>query len=298
MPTEDADAAKQWTIMRLLRWTADYFSGHGIDTPRIDAEVLLAHCLGLSRIDLYLRHDQPLEQGELARFRELVRRRARREPVAYITGGKEFWSLELQVSPHVLIPRPETELLVEQALEVMGPRKEAVALELGTGTGAISLALASQRPGWWIAASDISPEAVALARANAVKHGLEGRVSFFVSDWLAAVATTEPQFDLIVSNPPYIRSREIGRLEPEISSYEPRLALDGGVSGLECLTRIISAAGPCLKAGGFILLEIGHDQKDAAESLFRDRGVYHQVTTVRDYGGSWRVVMGRKKDAG
>ncbi len=284
--------------MRLLRWTADYFAGRGIDTPRIDAEVLLAHCLGLGRIDLYLRHDQPLEKKELARFRQLVKRRAGRQPVAYITGTKEFWSLDLEVSPHVLIPRPETEVLVEQALAIMGARDEAAVLELGTGSGAISLALASQRPGWWIAASDISPEAVALARSNAVKHGLDDRVDFFVADWLSAIDGSKLRFDLIVSNPPYIRAREIERLEPEISRYEPRLALDGGGNGLACLERIVAAAGPCLKTGGFLLLEIGHDQKAAAESLLRGQGVYQQVVTVRDYGGSWRVVMGRKAGAG
>lgn len=284
--------------MRLLRWTAAYFARHGIDTPRIDAEILLAHSLGLERIDLYLRHDQPLEKDELASYKELVKRRARREPVAYITGHKEFWSLELEVAPWVLIPRPETELLVEKALETMAGRDQARVLELGTGTGAVSLALAKQQPGWWIAASDISPAAAALARANAEKHGLENRIAFFVADWMEAVDAAESGFDLIVSNPPYIPSRQIGRLEPEVSIHEPRLALDGGRDGLACLAKIISSAGLNLKPGGYLLLEIGCDQKDAAEMLLKDQGDFKPVTAFKDYGGNWRVVMGHKAKRG
>ncbi len=281
--------------MRLLRWTSAYFSKFGIDTPRVDAEVLLAHCLGINRIDLYLRHDQPLEKDELFRFKQVIRRRVRREPVAYITGRREFWSIDLKVSSQVLIPRPETELLVEHAQEMMAGRQAVRVLELGTGSGAICLALATLNPDWWIVGSDISFKAVALARSNAMDHDLANRVAFMVADWTAAIDPIGPGFDLVISNPPYIKSADLEELEPEIRLFEPRIALDGGQNGLECIEQIVKKAESHLKADGFLMLEIGHDQQQEVESLLRDRSAYHQVYSLKDYGGHWRVVVGRRK---
>jgi release factor glutamine methyltransferase len=287
-----------WTILKLISWTRDYFASRNIESARADAEILLAHCLSLRRIDLYVQHEKPLTGEELTRFRGLVKRRARREPVAYITGEKEFWSLPLKVTPAVLIPRPETECLVEAALAVLskdefpGPRR---ILDLGTGSGAIVLALAVERPGDDFFATDRSGEALSIARENARRHGVDDRVCFMEGDWFAPVNTAAARFDLIVSNPPYIRRGDLEDLQPEIRQFEPPGALDGGPEGIDCLAHIILTAPRYLRSSGSLLLEMGHDQQGLLTEAVRRAGCYGDGTFLRDYGGHDRVLQLRKK---
>lgn len=286
-----------WTILKLLAWTTSYFKSHGIESPRADAEILLAHTLGSQRITLYAHHDQPLNPDELQRFKTFIKRRAAREPVAYIVGHKGFWSLDLTVTPDVLIPRPETECLVERALEFL-PRDAAAGalrvLELGTGSGAIVLALAQERPVHRFYALDRSAAALAVARRNAHRAGLQGRVHFWAADWVDALRPGRSLFDLIVSNPPYVRAPDIAGLQPEIGSFEPRQALDGGPDGLRELGRIIRQAPSFLKPGGRILLEIGWDQAQALRAMAADGGFYREAVVFQDYSGRDRVFLLKK----
>ena len=287
-----------WTILKLLSRTSDYLASCGIEHPRADAEILLAYTLGLRRIDLYVQYDKPLTRLELARFRESIQRRVQREPVAYITGEKEFWSLGLKVTPAVLIPRPETECLVETALAVLsedeGPGVRRV-LELGTGSGAVILALAAERPGDILCATDQSEKVLSIARDNADRHGVLQQVSFFCGDWFAPIDREADGFDLILSNPPYIRRGDIPNLQPEIFRFEPNTALDGGPSGIDSLGHIIAAAPSYLRPNGHLLLEIGHDQRALLERVIENAGSYQEAVFIKDYSGHDRVLRVRKK---
>jgi release factor glutamine methyltransferase len=283
----------EWTILALIEWTTGYFRKHKIDSPRLDAEVLLAHSLGLRRIDLYLRYDQPLSADELAVFRAIVRRRAAREPVAYITGEREFWGLTLAVDRHVLSPRPETERLVEVALEFLEQApsgRTPWALDLGTGSGCIALALAHAFPSLQVVATDLSLRALAVARGNLARHRLDDRVHLAAGRDLDMIDYRGAGFDLIVCNPPYIPSADIDGLEPEIKDHEPRRALDGGADGLAVYRRIVPAAGRRLRPGGGLILEIGWDQGPAVTRLAQDSGLFAEYACIADYGGHDRVV--------
>jgi release factor glutamine methyltransferase len=294
--TEDSIRDPHWTILKLLSWTTSYFKTHHIDQARTDAEILLAHLLGLQRIDLYVQHEKPLTQQELSRFRLMVKRRARREPVAYILGVKEFWSMDLEVGPEVLIPRPETECLVEAVLELLKERGAPQRiLELGTGTGAISLALAREGKQHQFFASDRSVRAVFLAQKNAVQHKLDHLIAFFCGDWFFPLARGGTQFDFIVSNPPYIRSRDLDTLQPEICKYEPPEALDGGERGLDCIAHIIGTAPNYLQPGGWVMLEIGYDQGAEILKIIDVVDCYDEVIVKQDYSGYDRIVQMRKK---
>ncbi len=288
----------QWTILKLIHWATSYLTSHGIDSPRATGEILLAHTLKLNRIDLYLNHDKPLVAEELQRFKALIKRRIRREPVAYILGSKEFWSMDLEVNKDVLIPRPETECLVEAALDLMTGGSSSQSqriLDLGTGSGAIVLALTAQQPQHVFFASDRSRPAVELARKNAGRHVDRGSVHFFVGDWLSALNPAKTGFDLIVSNPPYIASGVIGTLQPEIHQYEPLAALDGDRDGLACYRKIIGAAHNFLAASGVLMLEIGHDQREDVRKIAADVACYEGFSCSKDYSGYDRVVWMRKK---
>ncbi len=296
MRTRSANPAPEWTIRSLLEWTRAYFDSHAIDSPRAAGEILLAHALGLRRIDLYLRYDQPLNPDELQRYKALVIRRVKREPVAYIVGAREFWSMELHVTPDVLIPRPETECLVEAALtrlQAAGETGVRSVLELGTGSGAVVLALASQCPGHRYVASDRSPRAAAVALGNARRHALGDCVAFVCGDWFTPLAPRRALFDLIVSNPPYVSSADIGRLQPEIQRYEPVEALDGGPDGLGPIRRLVAEAPEYLKPGGWLLLEIGCDQQAAVVRIAGRCGRYEAISVGRDYAGRPRVASMR-----
>ena len=291
----------EWNIIKLIQWATSYFKAHDIDSPRTAAEILLAHVLNLERIDLYLRYDQPLRDDELNRFKAVLNRRINREPVAYIVGIKGFWSIDLVVTKDVLIPRPETECLVETALEVLSDASSAHPkriLELGTGSGAVILSLASQHPLYLYFASDISANVIGIARLNAKRHHLEGNIHFFLGDWFYPLRLKTCFFDVILSNPPYIKTGELHKLQPEIVAFEPAFALDGGHDGLSSLKQIIDRAHLYLKPGGTLLLEIGHDQKEAVCKMMTACGQYDNFFCKRDYNGYDRIVQMRKKCCG
>ena len=298
MPSEPL-SGPPWTILKLLRWTANYFQERIPENPRMEAEILLAHALGCRRLDLYLHHDQPLEEDELTRFRNLVKRRANREPAAYILGYKEFWSLPMQVTPEVLIPRPDTECLVETVLDTLKKQPhtgQGRLLEPGVGSGAVSIALAKERPELNILASDLNPGAVAVAKRNARRHHLDRRIQFFVGHWLDPLRPDTPLFDFIVSNPPYIPTAELDQLAPEITSHEPVRALDGGPDGMQCITALIRSASVFLKPGGYLVLEMGCDQKSRVEAVVNGCPQYSEMDFRKDYAGHHRVVRLRKSE--
>jgi release factor glutamine methyltransferase len=291
----------EWTIMRVLQWSVPFLKERHIDSPRLTAEALLAHALKVERIQLYLQHDKPLEAAELASFKDFLQRRLRREPVAYIIGRKGFWTLDLGVEPRVLIPRPETEGLVEAALAVLSQHEQqgARVLDLGTGSGAVVLALASEGGNHRYWACDVSKAATAVARRNAREAGLQDKVRFFAADWLSAFKPGRAVFDLIVSNPPYVASGVLAGLQPEIVRYEPKLALDGGADGLRSHRVIIESAHQYLAPGGALLLEIGSDQSEAVQRIAEEAARYEGFWCARDYSGRDRVVrMHKKKVAG
>lgn len=298
MPTDGQPAGTPWTVLSLLEWSTGYFKHHGVESARIDAEVLSAHALGCERIDLYLRHDQPLNNAELARLKPLIQRRARREPVAYIVGCKEFWSLRMAVTPAVLIPRPDTECLVAAALDHLsgdGSRPAQRILELGVGSGAVTVALAHECPQHRFWASDRSWSVIRVARANARRHRVDGRVHFFLGHWLTPLHGQRARFDMILSNPPYVRRGDIAGLAPEIREFEPLGALDGGPNGLDAIGAIIGAAHAYLNPAGLLLLEIGFDQRDAVEALAHQAGTYDRIDFHKDYTGHCRVVRLQKR---
>jgi len=284
----------RWTILELIRWTSAYFKSHRVENPRASAEVLLAHTLRSDRLNLYLNYDQPLDRSELDRFKRLIKRRARGEPVAYIVGQKEFWSLDLKVDQKVLIPRPETECLVEAVCRYLSgipPAPQQRILELGTGSGAVVLALAAQHPAHRYLATDRYFSILELALGNVRRHQQQNRIQLLAGDWFLPFRKAGRPFDLIVSNPPYVKSGVIEHLQPEISTFEPRLALDGGRDGLASVRHIIERAPDYLKISGRLFLEIGHDQKEAVQKIIAGRGCYKNTVFTTDYGGSDRVVM-------
>ncbi len=284
-------AQETWTVLGLIRWTTQHFKSRGLDSPRLDAECLLAFALGTNRLRLYLDFDKPVEAGERARFRELVRRRAAdRVPVSILTGRREFWSLPLRVTSDVLTPRPETEVLVALALERFAPRDAAfTALDLGTGSGAIALALAHERPRAAVTASDVSPAALALARENAEALDLAGRVRFAAGSLFEPVAGE--RFDLVASNPPYLAETDAATLAPELA-FEPRSALFAGPEGTELLESLVAAAPRHLSPGGWLLLEIAPEQSARVEGFCRAAGLV-EVRTHLDLARRPRVVSAR-----
>lgn len=292
---------QSWTVLELLRWTTEHFASRGIDTARLDAECLLAHALGIERLQLYLDFEKPVLAGERAVFRELVRRRGGdRVPVAQLLGEKEFWSLRLRVTPDVLVPRPETETLVAAALDLLSPVAGGVGtgpriLEVGTGSGNVAVALASERPEAVITATDISPEALKLAQENAETHAVAERIRFLEGDGLEPVGGET--FDLLVSNPPYVAETARDRLPPELS-HEPPGALFSGPDGLALLRRLIREAPRVLAPGGGLALEHAPDQSPALVAACRQAG-FEQVVTRADLAGRLRVVAARLSvDAG
>ncbi len=283
---------ERWTILKVLQWTTKYFTDKGIEQPRADAEVLLAHVLGLERIQLYLNYDRPLAPEELARYKTLIRRRAAFEPTQYIVGKQEFWSLEFEVTPAVLIPRPETEIIVEKSLELVGDTPSLV-LDIGTGSGAIAVAIAHERPEARVVATDKSLSALWLARRNASRNGVADRIFFAIAD-LFAPLRPEQEFDLIVSNPPYISESEFLDLAPEIANYEPDSALrGGGEHGLDLVRLILDQFGSYLKPGGSMLMEIGMGQAEILREEL-SRTFPGRFEFINDYAGIKRVLHVRK----
>jgi len=298
-----ADTKEVWTILEILRWTADYFRDKGVLEPRASAEVLLAHALGLSRLDLYLRYDQPLAPEELARFKALMVRRREGEPVAYLTGHKEFWSLDFQVAPGVLIPRPETEILVSAALEsareTIGsasqegqPRLWGV--EIGVGSGAVAVPLAQELPQLDWLALDLSAAALMVARDNARRHGVAERLHFVRGDLLSGLKPL-PRFVLMVANLPYVPRAAWEQLPKDIRDFEPREALLGGEDGLDLIRLLVRQAHHYLPPGGRLALEVGAGQAGPVLELLHETKAYEQLESLADYQGVQRVVRGRRR---
>ena len=268
----------------------------GIASARLDAEVLLADALALTREQFLAAAHAPLCAEQVECFEALLSRRLRREPVAYITERREFWSLEFQVTGAVLIPRPETERLVEAALLLgaqMASHKPLRVLDIGTGSGAIAVSLAKEMVTALTYATDISPAALAVARRNALRHGVADRMRFFCGDMLAALGEKIAGFDLLVSNPPYIQRAEIDKLEPEVRDWEPRGALDGGADGLNFYRLIAAQAWRYLNPHGAIVLEIDAALSSQVAALFQQAERYREVAILQDYAGRDRVVVAR-----
>ena len=293
LPVSSTPAPKttqSWTILEVLRWTIGRFERQGVETARLDAELLATLAFARSRVALYTHYDQPLGEAELASYRALVQRRLSGEPVAYILGRKEFWSIDFQVDARVLIPRPDTETLVEQGLELLrrfGAERPALRVaDIGTGSGAVAIALKKERPSDEFFAVDLSADALAVAQENAAR--LKLAITFCQGDLVAPLAGP---FDLIVSNPPYIPSREIASLAAEVRS-EPRMALDGGADGLALVRRLVDGARGVFGPEGWLAMEIGAGQAEATMAILRDAG-YRGVGSRRDLAGIERVVFGQ-----
>jgi release factor glutamine methyltransferase len=291
---------KAWTIGELLKVSAEYLKQKGIDAPRLNAEILLAHQLRLTRVKLYLQHDQPLIQQEVDGYRALIRRRLNREPVQYITGTQEFWSLALVVNPSVLIPRPETEVLMEQAIllrkENPDLQRDGVnLLDLCTGCGALAVALAREFEKAVIFATDLSEEALQVARLNAEKHGVNHRMDFRSGDLFKPFSGKGNRFDMILSNPPYISTEACETLSPEVRDHEPRSALDGRQEGMYYITRILKEAPGYLVPGGWILMEMDPEQSPKATRIIEETGQFSEHRRIQDYSHRYRMVMARKK---
>ncbi|MEE2828493.1 MAG: peptide chain release factor N(5)-glutamine methyltransferase [Myxococcota bacterium] len=283
----------QHSLAELLKTTADYFTRRGVETARLDAELLLGDVLGLDRLQLYTSFDRPLSSQEVDRYRALVRRRAEREPVAYILGRKEFYSRTFEVDPRVLIPRPDTETLVDAVLAVLPEEAEGLVLDYGTGSGAIALTLAAERLHLRVLAIDISNEALSVARANADKLALSDRVGFIQSDGLERVpARFEGQVAALVSNPPYIAVAERNSLAPEIRDYEPEDALFAGSDPLLHYRRIATEAPRWMTEGGLLALEVGGTQAADVTALLR-KANWQSIELRSDLAGKERVVLAR-----
>jgi release factor glutamine methyltransferase len=286
--------AERWSVGRLLSWTAEFLKKKGSESPRLDAEVLLAFALGWDRVKLYTRYDDEVDEPPRAAFRDLVKRRSEGAPVAYLVGKKEFFSLSLAVNPCVLIPRPDSEFVVVEFLAAFKGVEAPRIVDVGTGSGCLALACIQNHKTATVVAIDISPEALLVACRNAESLGLSDRVSFRQGDLLEPIKEEGP-FDLILSNPPYIKSEVVPKLERGVSAFEPHLALDGGHDGLRVVAPIIQQAVPLLKAGGLLLLEIGSDQEADVRALLAAEPELDLFPTVRDHANHPRVLKAIKK---
>ena len=275
-----------WKLLDILEETSRFFAARGLENARLQAELLLAAVLEIKRLDLYLQFERPLHTEEVDAYRNYVRQRVQRLPVQYILGATAFRELELTVTPAVLIPRPETEVLVDVALELLPTGGRA--LDLCCGSGAIALSLKRELAEVAVVATDISQAALAVARANGASCELE--IEWLSGDLFAAV---EGDFDLVVSNPPYVKSGDLDRLEPEVRDHEPRLALDGGADGLDCYRRIAHQASDHIRPGGYLLLEVGDGQSAEVEKLLAEVGRFAEVETKPDLNEVPRVVVAR-----
>jgi release factor glutamine methyltransferase len=285
-------SAESWTVGRLLDWTAGHLRAKGVESWRLEAELLLAHALGCRRIDLYARYLEDATEVQRQRFKELIQQRLAGTPVAYLVGRREFFSLDFEVTPAVLIPRADTETLVAECLRLAKPMTEPTILDVGTGSGCIAVTVAHQHKTARVTALDVSPDALAVAARNAERHKLTDRVRYLQSDLFAALPDDET-FDFILSNPPYIAYAEMALLPPSVRDHEPRLALDGGADGFTVFTRLITDAQDRLKPGGHLLVEIGASQDEGARQRLTTAG-YEVGKTLLDSNKQPRVVVGRR----
>ena len=282
------------TLHDIILRTTRHFAERGLASPRLDAECLLAHVLKTDRLYLYRHPEARLTEDAASTFRTLAARRLKGEPVAYLLGQKEFWSLAFEVNEHVLIPRPDTECLVEECLKVCSaiPPADFRILDLGTGSGAIGIALAWELPYAHVVATDISPGAVEVARRNAGRNGVEQRMTFLAGHLFAPLSG---KFDIIISNPPYLSEREFQMLPTGVREYEPTSALLAGPDGTAFHAQIIAGCAEYLKEGGCLFLEIGSEQRERIEALLAAAGFFEEIRSRRDYAGLDRAVMARKR---
>lgn len=298
-----ATSTEEWTIGRLLTWTADYLKKQGADSPRLDAEVLLAHARGCQRIQLYTAFGDLADESLRNSFRELVRQRAAGKPVAYLVGRREFYSLSFQVSPAVLIPRPETEFVVIEVLDRLkqhftaGGEGQGVEIaDVGTGSGAIAVAVAKHAAQARITAVDLSPEALEIAGRNVAEHHVGERVTLVQSDLLAGLPADQ-RFDVIASNPPYVSEPEYRDLAKEVRDYEPKLALVGGEAGTEIIQRLLAQSVERLRPGGWLIFEISPMILDSVRQLIDAEPRLRFVTLVKDLAGHPRVITVQRAEA-
>ncbi len=286
-----------WTIQKLLNWVTEYLTAKGIEAPRLSAELLLSHVLGLKRIELYTQFDKPVAPEQRDQLRDLVKRAGQNEPVAYLTGKTEFYSLELEITRDCMIPRPETELLVQRAVEFLRTRDGLqFACDLCTGSGCIAVAIAKNFSAARIIATDISDAALAVASRNVEKHQLAERITLLCGDLFEPLLRPldVAGFDLIVCNPPYVSSAEYDNLDKNVKDYEPRLALHAGADGLDVYRRIVEKIDQFLKPGAGLMLEIGYAQGLAVRELLEQTGAFADIKVEKDYHDNDRIVTARK----
>jgi release factor glutamine methyltransferase len=283
------------TVLETIQKSTEFLGKKGVESPRLHAELLLAHVLAMPRMKLYLNFERTLTAPETDTLRELVKRRGQREPLQHIIGSTSFCGLDMAANRHALIPRPETEMLAELGWQFLATcnLQPVTALDFGTGTGCIAIALAVKCPTAQITALDVSPEALALAKANAERHQVASRMEFLLGDGFTALPAAPRQFDLIVSNPPYIASAEIATLDPEVRDFDPRGALDGGADGLDFYRRLAQQAAAFLKPGGKIMVEFGGGQAPEVKSLFEsEKWIVEAVQ--EDYSHRARILVARR----
>jgi len=286
---------ESWTVGRLLTWTTDYLKRRGSESPRLDAEVMLAHVLQWQRVRLYTHFDAEVGERSRSGFRELVRRRAEGAPVAYLVGRKEFFSLPFAVSQSVMIPRPESEFVVTEYLALTRHLASPRSVDVGTGSGCLAIAASHWQPQARFVAIDICEQALEVARRNAAQLGVADRIDFRLGDQLGPVAGEGP-FDAIISNPPYIPRDNIERLDPGVRHYEPRMALDGGPDGLRMVARLIEECVGILKPGGHLILEIGSDQERPVRALIEAQAQLRLAPTVHDHAKHPRVIRATRSE--
>ncbi len=280
-----------WTIRKVLDWTRGHFDKQDIDDPRLTSEILLGHVLCLPRVKLYMDLDRPLSKEELGTYRGLIQRRLAGEPTQYLVGSKEFYGRRFAVDPRVLIPRSETELLVEAVLHDVKRDAPSRVLDVCTGSGCIAVTIAAERPQASVWATDLMPGALEVAKANAEAHQVDSRVTFFQGDLLAPLPPGST-FDVIVSNPPYVKTGDLKTLQREVQR-EPKEALDGGPEGVTLIARVVEGALPRLKPGGLLAMEIGEDEGAAVKALLVRAG-YHDVKIEKDLARHERLALGRR----
>jgi len=296
---------RNWTVLELLNWTTRYFKNAGIERPRLNAELLLSKVLGLERIMLYARFGEVVGEVERAQFRALVRKRAARFPLQYLLGRTEFYGRPFEVSPAVMVPRQETELVVEKCLQKLpGTGAGRLCCDIGTGSGVIAVTLAAERAELDVIATDSSAQALDVAKRNAEAHGVAGRISFVCGNLaepvLETLAAQERPLALFVSNPPYVPTAEIESLEPEVRDYEPRNALDGGPDGLRVIRDLVGQAARALHDGGWLVLELGEGQAGAVVEMIEEAGGLRMdsIELEKDGSGSLRVLAAQMSAQG
>jgi release factor glutamine methyltransferase len=284
-----------WTTLDVLNWTSQRFGEAGMESARLEAQVLLAHALGCTRVQLYTGFDKPLGEEELARIRGLIKRRLGGEPMAYLIGEQEFWSLPFWVGPAVLVPRHDTETVVQVVLDALGDRAATRRVaDVCTGSGILAVTLARELTGAQVIATELSPDAAAMARRNAERHAVSDRVDVRIGDLLAPLAGEAP-FDVVVSNPPYVATGDLAGLSAEVKR-EPRMALDGGADGLDLVRRLVAGLPPLIAPGGLIAIEHGFDQGEAARAIVDATGAFAPAATRADLAGRPRVTWARRAE--